>query len=139
MLLIDGVPGALGPMVLGCGGRYLIPRACGRVLVGSTLEHVGFDRRTTVEGTAALLRAALALAPGLARGRLARAWAGLRPGSPDRLPFLGRVPGVAGLVVATGHYRNGLVLTPVTALVVSELVLGRAVSLDLEPFAVGRR
>ncbi len=138
MLLVEGLPGALETMVLGCGGRYLIPRADGRILVGSTLEHVGFDRRPTLEGIQGLLAAALRLAPGLARGTLARAWAGLRPATPDRLPFLGRPDGLRGIVLATGHYRNGLVLTPVTAGIVVDVIENRTPSLDLGPFRVGR-
>jgi glycine oxidase len=138
MLLVLAPPGALSCMVLGAGGRYLIPRADGQILCGSTLEHVGFDRRTTLEGVSSLLHAALRLAPGLAHARLEIAWAGLRPATPDRLPFLGRARGLEGLVFATGHYRNGLVLAPVTAEIVSEVVLGRAPRVDLAPFAPGR-
>ena len=138
MVLIESPSGSLGPVVLGCGGRYLIPRADGRILCGSTLEHVGFDRRSTVEGVRSILDAALRLAPGLAHGRVAATWGGLRPATPDRLPYLGRVPGLAGLVLATGHYRNGLVLTPITAALVEDLVLGRAPRRDLAPFAPGR-
>ena len=138
MLLVEGLPGALSAMVIGSRGRYLIPRSDGRILVGSTLEHVGFDRRTTLEGLQSLLGAALRLAPGLASGTLARAWAGLRPATPDRLPFLGRPRGMTGLVLATGHYRNGLVLTPITAKLVTEVLLGRAPSVDLRPFAPER-
>ncbi len=138
MLLLEAPPGALDAMVIGCGGRYLIPRADGRVLVGSTLEHVGFDRRTTAGAVRSLLDAALRLAPGLASATLVRAWAGLRPSTPDRLPYIGRPAGVDGLVVATGHYRNGLVLTPVTGALVADLVAGRGPSVDLRPFAPAR-
>jgi glycine oxidase len=138
MLLVEGLPGALETMVLGCRGRYLIPRADGRIVVGSTLEHVGFDRRPTLEGIQGLLAAALRLAPGLERGTLARAWAGLRPATPDRLPFLGRPEGFRGIVLATGHYRNGLVLTPITTRIVVDLIDHRTPSLDLGPFRVGR-
>src|SRR5207249_3182034 len=99
MLLVDAPPGTLATMVLGAGGRYLIPRADGRILVGSTLEHAGFDKRTTLEGISTLLAAALRLLPALRGARLEQAWAGLRPGTPDRLPFLGRVAGVDGLVL----------------------------------------
>ncbi len=137
MLLFEGVDGALDSMVLGAGGKYLIPRADGRVLAGSTLEHVGYDRRTTLDGIRALLAAALRLAPGLATAQLAKAWAGLRPGTPDRLPYVGRVRGLDGLVVATGHYRNGLVLAPVTGELVLELLDGRSPT-RIEAFAPDR-
>jgi glycine oxidase len=138
MLLLDAPPGTLATMVLGAGGRYLIPRADGRILVGSTLERAGFDKRTTVEGVAGLLGAALELVPSLADARLEQAWAGLRPGTRDRLPYLGRVSGLEGLVVATGHYRNGIVLAPVTAELVGRLLAGEDVARELEPFAPGR-
>jgi glycine oxidase len=99
---------------------------------------VGFDKRTTLAGISSLLAAALAMAPSLAGARLEQSWAGLRPGSPDRLPFLGRVAGVEGLVLATGHFRNGIVLAPITADIVSRLVAGEDLARELAPFAPGR-
>jgi glycine oxidase len=138
MLLLEGKPGALATMVLGCGGRYLIPRSDGRILAGSTLEHVGFDRRTSVEGVQSLLAAALRLAPGLAGATLARAWAGLRPATPDRLPYIGRPPGIRGIILASGHYRNGLVLTPATARLMERIVEDQASPAELLAFRPDR-
>jgi len=93
---------------------YLVPRASGRIVVGATVEEQGFDTRVTVEGIHRLLHDAAVLVPGLLDLELAEIGAGLRPGSPDNEPVVGPTP-VEGLVVATGHHRNGILLTPVTA------------------------
>src|SRR5262249_55051059 len=98
--------------VLMHGKRYLVPRPDGRVLIGSTEENAGFDKRTTSVAISELLTFALELVPGLAEVPLERCWAGLRPGSPDELPYLGPVPGLDNLVVAAGHFRAGLQLSP---------------------------
>jgi glycine oxidase len=127
-----------GPLLLGTDGRYLIPRADGRILAGSTFEDVGFDCNVTARGVQHILAGALRLAPSLAGARVAATWAGLRPQSPDRLPYLGRVPGLGGLVVAAGHFRDGILLTPVTAEVVSDVIAGRTATIDLSPFAPQR-
>lgn len=137
MVLLEAPPGLVPTMVLGAG-KYLIPRSDGRVLVGSTLEHAGFDKRTTAGAVQSLLGAAFRLVPELANARLERAWAGLRPGTPDRLPFLGRVRGLSGLVLATGHYRNGIVLAPVTADLVARLLAGADVAREIAPFSHDR-
>jgi glycine oxidase len=120
------------------GARYLVPRPDGRVLIGSTEEDVGFDKRTTAGAVSELLSLACALVPGLAEAHLERCWAGLRPGSPDGLPFLGRVPGLDNLFVAAGHFRAGLQLSPATGLVMHELMLGSATTVALEPFRLDR-
>ena len=93
---------------------YLVPRASGRIVVGATVEELGFDTRVTVEGIHRLLHDAAVLVPGLLDLELAEIGAGLRPGSPDNEPVVGTTP-VEGLIVATGHHRNGILLTPVTA------------------------
>ncbi len=93
---------------------YLVPRASGRIVVGATVEEQGFDTRVTVEGIHRLLHDAAVLVPGLLDLELAEIGAGLRPGSPDNEPVVGATP-VEGLIVATGHHRNGILLTPVTA------------------------
>jgi glycine oxidase len=93
---------------------YLVPRASGRIVVGATVEEQGFDTTVTVEGIHHLLHDAAVLVPGLLDLELAETVAGLRPGSPDNEPVIGHTP-VEGLVVATGHHRNGILLTPVTA------------------------
>lgn len=104
---------------------YLVPRDDGRLLVGATVEERGWDATPTAGGAYELLRDALALVPGLDDATLVAARAGLRPGSPDDLPMIGRTV-VEGLVVATGHHRNGVLLTPITAEAVVAAVTGVA-------------
>jgi glycine oxidase len=125
--------------VLLWGDRYLVPRADGRVLAGSTEEHVGFDKRTTDGACQDLLRLAYRLVPGLKKAEVERCWAGLRPGSPDGLPFIGPAPGYANLWVAAGHYRAGIQLSPGTAQLLMEMILRRPYSLDPRPFQLERK
>ena len=120
------------------GKRYLVPRPDGRVLVGSTEEDAGFDKRTTAGAIEGLLHFAFETVPDLAQAHLERCWAGLRPGSPDGLPFLGAVPGFDNLWVAAGHFRAGLQLSPATGLVMKELLLGQPTTIPLEPFRLDR-
>jgi glycine oxidase len=120
------------------GARYLVPRPDGRVLVGSTEENAGFEKQTTAGAIAELLAFACQLVPDLARAPLERCWAGLRPGSPDGLPFLGTVPGIDNLFVAAGHFRAGIQLSPATALVLKELLLGQPLTIPLEAFRLDR-
>jgi glycine oxidase len=112
-----------------------VPRADGRVLAGSTLEYVGFDKSVTPEGTASISSAVARMTPTLAGARVEASWAGLRPDTPDHLPFLGEAR--PGLFVATGHFRSGIMLAPVTAEIVRDLIDGRT-SRDLSPFAPTR-
>jgi len=102
-------------------GAYLVPRTDGRLLIGATVEDAGFDERVTAAGVGSLLQAALAGAPSLGAFALTETWAGLRPGSADGRPFIGPAA-LDGLVHATGHYRNGILLAPETARLVSNLV-----------------
>jgi glycine oxidase len=102
---------------------YLVPRADGRLIVGATVQERGWDTRVTAGGAYELLRDALVLVPGLDDAELVTARAGLRPGTPDDLPLIGPSP-LDGLVVATGHYRNGILLTPITAEAVAAAVAG---------------
>ena len=119
-------------------GLYLVPRRDGRVLAGSTYEDAGFDKRVTGAALGAIVAGAVRLAPALADASFTGAWAGLRPGTPDNLPILGRDPHVQRLYYATGHYRNGILLAPVTARALRELVLDGRTSYELEPFAAAR-
>jgi glycine oxidase len=135
-MLNPGVP--LFHRVLMEGSRYLVPRPDGRVLVGSTEENAGFDKRTTAGAINGLLALAVRLVPALAQAAVERCWAGLRPGSPDGLPFLGPVPGGEGLFVAAGHFRSGILLAPGTALVLKELLQGQPLSVPLEAFRLDR-
>jgi glycine oxidase len=120
------------------GIRYLVPRDDGRVLVGSTEEDAGFDKRPTSEGVDGLLSFALELVPGLRSATFERCWAGLRPGTADRLPYLGPIPGVENGFIAAGHFRSGLQLSPATAVVMAQAIRGEKAEVDLRPFAVDR-
>jgi glycine oxidase len=116
---------------------YVVPRGDGRVVVGATVEEQGFDIRVTAGAVGDLLRAALELLPDVAELELLETVCGLRPGSPDNAPMIGPA-GPEGLVVATGHYRNGILLTPVTADAVAELLASGRVPEAIVPFAPGR-
>jgi glycine oxidase len=118
--------------------RYLVPRDDGHVLVGSTEENVGFDRRTTPDAIQDLLDFAFSLVPSLADARIERSWAGLRPVSPDGQPYLGHISGYDNAFLAAGHGRAGLQLSPGTALVMSRLILGQELPIDLEAFRIDR-
>jgi glycine oxidase len=117
-------------------GAYFVPRADGRLLIGATMERRGFDVRVTADGMHALLGNALAAAPALGAFAVTETWAGLRPGSPDERPFLGPTP-LEGLLLATGHYRNGILLTPVTAQRIADFV-ATGDATPLEPFLLAR-
>jgi glycine oxidase len=135
-LLNTDTPG-VRPLLLH-GKRYLVPRGDGRVLVGSTEEDAGFDARPTAAVIAELLELAADLVPDLANATVERCWAGLRPGSPDGLPYLGAVPNTDNLFLAAGHYRSGIQLSPATALVMKETLLGETPSIALEDFRLDR-
>ena len=113
---------------------YLVPRNDGRILAGATVEYAGFDKKVTAGALEKLLRSAIELAPELAHARVEETWAGLRPDSPDHLPILGPVD-VDGLLIATGHFRSGILLTPITARLIREWVTERRVSVDWERFS----
>lgn len=136
VLLNAGAP--LFRRVLMCGPRYLVPRPDGRVLIGSTEEAVGFQKWTTAAAVRDLLAFAASLVPALGQAQVERCWAGLRPGSPDGLPFLGLIPGFNNAFIAAGHYRAGIQLSVGTAVVLKELLLGQPLSLSLEPFRLDR-
>lgn len=116
---------------------YLIPRSDGRLLAGATVEEAGFDKRTVPETIQRLEQAALAMLPALKGARILEAWAGLRPGTPDNLPILGATP-VPGYYVATGHFRDGILLAPVTAKLMTQLMFGEPVEADLSCFSASR-
>lgn len=120
------------------GKNYLVPRPDGRVLVGSTEEDAGFDKSTTAGAVGELIRFAVGLVPALADAAVEQCWAGLRPGSADGLPSIGRVPGFDNLWVAAGHFRAGIQLSPATGLVLAEAMTGAAPSVPLEAFRPGR-
>ena len=115
---------------------YVVPRSDGEIVVGATQEEQGFDTRVTAGGVHDLLRDALTLLPGLSEVDLVETWAGLRPGTPDNAPIIGR--GEDGIVYATGHYRNGILTAPLTGMAVAALVSGDAPPVDLSNFSPDR-
>ena len=117
---------------------YVIPRATGEHIIGSTLEYVGFDKRVTIEGIAGLLAGATRLAPALGDAEMVSSYGCLRPGSPDGLPLLGRVAARPGVIVATGHFRNGILLSPITGMLIAELIVKGDTTLPLTPFRPDR-
>jgi glycine oxidase len=119
-------------------GGYLAPKANGFLFVGSTVEDVGFRRNTTAKGLAGLRRMAATLVPSLAYAEVASDWAGLRPGSPDGLPMLGPVPGWEGLSVASGHFRKGILLSPITGRLMAQWLTQGRTEISLEPFTPAR-
>ncbi len=120
--------------VLRSANGYLVPRLDGRILAGSTLEDAGFAKSVTPAGLQKILGAALELVPALASAEILETWAGLRPGTPDDLPILGPTD-TEGLIVATGHYRNGVLLAPITAKLVREWITDGKVTADVEAFS----
>lgn len=113
---------------------YLVPRRDGRIIAGSTLENAGFEKHVTPGGVRQILEGVLELVPGLAGAEILETWAGLRPGTPDNLPILGPTD-IEGLLVATGHHRNGILLTPVTARLLREWIVRGETSFNAEAFS----
>ena len=120
--------------VLRSNHGYIVPRADGRIIAGSTLENVGFVKETTQEGRRQIFEAAVALAPALAGAEIVETWAGLRPGTPDQLPIIGPTD-IPGLLIATGHYRNGILLAPVTAKLICDWILEGKTNFNAETFS----
>jgi len=116
------------------GHMYLVPRHDGRIIAGSTVEYEGFDRNVTVAGMKKILGGAISLVPALESARIEETWAGLRPDSPDHLPILGPTD-LDGLLIATGHFRSGILLTPITARLIREWVTTQKVSENWAPFS----
>lgn len=116
---------------------YLVPRNDGRLVVGGTVEERGFDDRLTAGGLLALLEGAWRAVPGIEELPIAETWVGFRPGSRDDAPILGP-SGIEGLVIATGHHRNGILLTPITAEAISTYILTGNLPEAVAPFAPGR-
>ena len=116
------------------GHTYLVPRHDGRIIAGSTVEYEGFDRNVTVGGMRKILSGAISLVPALESARIEETWAGLRPDTPDHLPILGPTD-LDGLLIATGHFRSGILLTPVTARLIRDWVTTQKVTEDWAPFS----
>ncbi len=135
--MLDVVGGARLQHVVRAEKVYLVPRTDGRVVIGSTLEEAGYDKRTDVNVIQGLLHAAVEVMPELAQARIHEDWAGLRPGTPDELPILGE-SGMKGYFLATGHFRDGILLAPITAQVMTDVILGKAPGYDLGSFSPAR-
>jgi glycine oxidase len=135
MLVFDARPDTLSHIVLD-GDEYLIPRRDGKILAGSTVEAVGFDKSTTNDAKDRLYRFATGLLPDLKRFRLSHHWAGLRPGTPQGIPFIGRHPDFENLSINAGHFRNGLVMGPASAQLLADLILERPPSVDPAPYVL---
>jgi len=116
---------------------YLIPRSDGRLLVGATVEEAGFDKRTVPSTIQRQRQAALELMPKLRDAKILEDWAGLRPGTPDGLPILGETE-VPGYYVATGHFRDGILLAPITAQVMADVIERQTPAHDLSSFSPAR-
>jgi glycine oxidase len=116
---------------------YIVPRSSGKILVGATVEDVGFDKSVSPSTIDGLLRAAARYLPELASAPIIDSWAGLRPGTPDNLPILGP-SGNPGIYIAGGHFRNGILLAPITARIMANLVTRKAPGFDITAFAPSR-
>ena len=136
--LVVPVTEALPPCLVGSSLGYLVPRDGTELLAGATTEHVGYDRSTSDEGIASVWEAACRMLPGLEGTRPSQRWAGLRPGSPDGLPIMGPLPDVKDLWVAGGHYRNGILLGPLTGRIMAAWIESGDPGLDPTPFLPDR-
>jgi glycine oxidase len=116
---------------------YLVPRSDGRILIGSTLEEAGYDKRTDADTIHRLRQAAIGIVPALGEARILESWAGLRPGTPDDLPILG-ASSTPGYFVATGHFRDGILLTPITAHVMAQVITGKQLDYDISALTPAR-
>lgn len=137
ILCLEGVPRRFHHL-LHLKDHYLVPRANGEIIVGSCMEWVGFVKQVTAEYLYGFLRSAIRLVPRLAELPVKATWAGFRPWATDERPVIGPWPGIEGLYVATGHFRNGILLTPITGRLMKELIVDSKPSLDLAPFLPDR-
>ena len=138
MLIVKAEPRQVNSVILS-KACYLIPRLDGRVLIGSTVEHKGFDKTPTVSARKKLLDAAHSLMPELKTAVVENHWAGLRPASPKGIPYISRVPQVEGLSVCTGHFRNGVVTAPRSVQLMVDLLLARNTLIDPGPYSLLRQ
>jgi glycine oxidase len=116
---------------------YVVPRSSGKILIGATVEDVGFDKSVNPSAIQQLLAAAIKHLPELASAPITQSWAGLRPGTPDDLPIIGPT-NIPRVFLATGHFRNGILLAPVTAQIVADLIHGHPSALDISAFSPAR-
>jgi len=137
MILINAMPGLIRHIILN-NNQYLIPRQDGRILVGSTLENVGFDKSVTKEAKQSLWETATDLLPALSQFSIEHHWAGLRPGSINGIPTIAVHPDINNLYINTGHFRNGVILGPASARLLTELITENRTILDPKPYALGQ-
>jgi glycine oxidase len=137
MLSLEGPKAPLRHMVWG-GHAYLVPREDGQTYVGATVEEVGYRKRTTSSGLASLRDGASDLIPALRKAKERRSWAGLRPGSPDGMPIMGRLPGWDNVWVSTGHFRNGILLAPISGLLMAKSIAAGKPEAQLVTFEPSR-
>ena len=135
MLLFRTEPGSVRRITLH-ENHYAIPRKDGRVLFGSTIENTGFVKETTGAARTELTSLATKLYPLLAEAPVEHHWAGLRPGSPEGIPYIGQVPGIDNLFINAGHFRNGVVLAPASAKLAADLLTGETPDIDPAPYAL---
>lgn len=117
-------------------GCYLVPKKGGELLIGATVTPHTYDRKVSAGGVQHLIKQASELVPAVQDAEWKRAWAGLRPQTPHGLPYMGEHPQVKGLLLATGHYRNGILLSPITGVIMTELAAGKRATVDLSAFSV---
>jgi glycine oxidase len=134
IVLLETFPPQLPSLVFD-GDFYLTPRPDGKVLLGSTVEFIGFDRSTTAEGVNELLRKGLAVAPGLRSSRFVTAWAGLRPYAGRELPLIGPLPEHPEIMLATGHFRTGISPSLITGQLVADWITTGKTAIPLDAFA----
>ena len=132
IVLVETMPPPFQHIIDGLG-IYIVPRADGRILLGATVEYVGYDKTATVDGAKQMIDAGVAIAPQLANAAFAQTWAGLRPYAKNG-PILGYLPGYDNVALATGHFKNGILLAPITGQLIAELLTTRQPSLALQPF-----
>lgn len=138
MMVYKAEPGLVDRVVM-LDGRYVIPRNDGRILVGSTLEYDGFNKQTTEEARQSLQTSAEAILPALKDIPVEHHWCGLRPGSPDGVPFIGAVEAIRHLHINAGHFRNGLVLAPAATELLCNQLLGQKPIIDPTPYQLAQR
>lgn len=134
MLLYQTPPGTL-PCIVYREGGYLVPRADGLILAGSTVEEVGFDKSNTTAAEKTIRQFAGDILPSLAHAEPIQRWSGLRPGSPDNIPIIARHPGLTNLFLNTGHFRYGVTMAPASATLITDLILGRTPIIDPVPYS----
>ena len=135
MIMFEAHPGLLRHITMH-GDYYLIPRQNGLVLAGSTLEYTGYNKETTQDAREVLKEKAISLVPALSSYKIIKHWAGLRPGAPDGIPFIGEHPEIRGLYVNTGHFRNGVVMAPASAQLLLDCVLERDSFTGFSPYTL---